>query len=392
MWLSRSSGGRPMSRMCCSQAGRMSISRSSAPAAAASAPRALQGAGGRAEARHGHGEDARARQAQEVERPHADEKGEGRVEAPGQAEDDALHPHVLEAPGEAGGLDREDLAAPLVERRGVGGDERVRVDASARGGGAAARAPGRGRPSGRRGRPVDRVGEGGLARALDAQPLHVHVGHHELAVPAEALPLGEQDAVLGDHQVAAEDEVGRGLVDAGVGVDVGGERPARLLAHELAAVLGLGHEVVRGRGVEQHGGARDRVARARGDRRPEVLADLDGEGDAGVLRQLEQEVRAEGGRLAGEAHLALARLARRGEPALLVVLLVAGEERLRHDAQDPARLEDRRRVEEPAALEHRQAERPRRWAGAAVSRRTRSSARSAPPTSVVRLKKRSPQV
>ncbi len=184
------------------------------------------------------------------------------------------------------------------------------------------------------------------------QALDVHVGHDQLALPAEALPLGEENAVLGDQQVAAEDEVGRGLVDAGVGEDVGGEGAAGLLAHELPAVLGLGHEVVRGRGVQDDGGARDRVARAGRDRGPEVLADLDREGDPGVLRQPEEEVRAEGGRLAGQAHLALARLARRREPAFLVVLLVAGEEGLRHHPQDPARLEDRRGVEEAAALQH----------------------------------------
>ena len=319
------------------------------------APRALQGAGGRAEPGHGHREDAGAREAQEVEGPHADEEGEGRVEPPGEAEDDTLHPHVLDPPGEAGGLDREDLAAPLVEGRGVGGDERVRVHRPHEpvGRGRGHGVEGHGAVGGKGG--VDRVGERGLARTLDAQPLDVHVGHHELALAAEALALGEEDAVLGHEQVAAEDEVGRGLVDAGVRVDVRRERAARLLAHELPAVLGLGHEVVRGRRVQQHGGARDRVARARGDRRPEVLADLDGEGDPGVLRELEEEVRAEGGRLAGEAHLGLAGLARRGEPPLLVVLLVAGEERLGHDPEDPARLQHRRRVEEPASLEHRQA-------------------------------------
>ncbi len=216
------------------------------------------------------------------------------------------------------------------------------------------------RPVGR-GVVVDRVGERGLPRALDAQALHVDVGHDQLAVPPEALPLGEQHAVLGDQQVAAEDEVGRGLVDARVGVDVGGERAARLLAHQLAAVLGLGHEVVRGRGVQEDGGARDRVARAGRDRGPEVLADLDGEGHPGVLRQLEQEVRAEGNGLAGEAHLGLARLARGREPPLLVVLLVPGEEGLRHDPEDPARLQHRRRVEESAALRAPAGRRPRPW-------------------------------
>ena len=239
---------------------------------------------------------------------------------------------------------------------------------------------------------MDGVGERGLPRALDAQALDVHVDHDQLAVAPEALPLGEQDAVLGDQQVAAEDEVGRRLVDAGVGVDVGGERAAGLLAHQLAAVLGLGDEVVRGRGVQDHGGARDGVMRAGRDRGPEVLADLDGEGDPGLLRQLEQQVRAEGAVWPARRSSPLERLARRGEPALLVVLLVAGQEGLRHDAEQPARLEHRRGVEEPAPAGAPAAPRPPPWRAGRCSRSTRSSARSAPPTRVVRLKKRSPQV
>ena len=118
-------------------------------------------------------------------------------------------PHVLEPPGEAGGLDREDLAAALVEGGGVGGDEGVGVHGpdepvGLRGG------------HGRQGdravggaRAVDGVGEGRLAGALDPQALDVHVGHHEVAVAPEALALGEEDAVLRDQQVPPEDEVGR---------------------------------------------------------------------------------------------------------------------------------------------------------------------------------------
>ena len=79
-------------------------------------PGALEGARGGAEARHGDGEDARPGQAEQVEGAGADEEGERRVEAAREAEDDPLHPDVLEPPREAGGLDREDLAAALVER------------------------------------------------------------------------------------------------------------------------------------------------------------------------------------------------------------------------------------------------------------------------------------
>ncbi len=144
-------------------------------------------------------------------------------------------------------------------------------------------------------------------------------------------------------------------MDAGVGVGVGRERAPGLLAHELAAVLRLADEVVRGRGVQDHGCARDRVARAGRDRGPQVLADLDRERDRGLVGLLEEQVGPERHRVPREAQLAAARLARRGEPALLVVLLVTRQKRLRHDAEQAPRLEHGRRVEEPIPLQHRQA-------------------------------------
>ena len=68
----------------------------------------------------------------------------------------------------------------------------------------------------------DRVGEGGLPRALDQQALHVHVGDQELALAAEALALGQQGRVLGDQELAAEDDVGGGLVHAAGGFTAAG--------------------------------------------------------------------------------------------------------------------------------------------------------------------------
>jgi hypothetical protein len=201
---------------------------------------------------------------------------------------------------------------------------------------------------------VNGVGERGLPRALDAQALQVDVARHEVAVALEALALREQHAVLRDHQVPAEHDVGRRLVDAGVGVHVRGERPARLLAYELAAILGFPHEVVRRRRVQDHRRPRHGVARARRDRRPEVLADLDGERHARLVAQLEQQVGPEGSGLPREPHVCFARLARGREPALLVVLLVARQKRLGHDAQDAPALQHGRGVEEPVALQHRQ--------------------------------------
>ena len=75
-----------------------------------------------------------ARQAEEVEGADGDEQGERRVEAAGEPEDHAAQARVLEALREAGGLDREDLEAALVERARVLGDEGMRIDGAARAG------------------------------------------------------------------------------------------------------------------------------------------------------------------------------------------------------------------------------------------------------------------
>ena len=137
---------------------------------------------------------------------------------------------------------------------------------------------------------------------------------------------------------AAEDHVGGRLVDAGVGVDVRGEGAARLLAHQLPPVVGLGHEVVRGREVEEDGGPRHRVAAARRDRGPEVLADLDREDDAAARRQARTGGRGRKG-TRWPATVASSDTASRAEaePALLVVLLVVRQEALGDDAQESAR-------------------------------------------------------
>ena len=167
-------------------------------------------------------------------------------------------------------------------------------------------------------------------------------------------PLGQEHPVLRHHQVAVEDEVRRRLVHAGVGVHVARQRTARLLTHQLPPVLGLGHEVRRSRRVQKHRGPGHGVEAAGWNRRPEVLADLNGQGHAGLVRDLEEKVDPEGAGLATESDLALPRLSRRGEPALLVVLLVSGQVGLGHHAEDLAVLDDGCRIVEPSLLLDRQ--------------------------------------
>ena len=178
-----------------------------------------------------------------------------------------------------------------------------------------------------------------------------------MALALEPFAFGEEDAVLRDHEVAAEDDVGGRLVDPGVGVDVGGEGAARLLADQLAPIVGLGHEVVGGGQVQEHGGAFDRVVARRRDGRPEVFADLDREHDPGRVRQGEEEDAPKGARLAGEGRLVGHRVPGRREPALLVVLLVVRQEGLGDEPEQTARLADGGDVEEPAVQGHGQAAR-----------------------------------
>ena len=211
---------------------------------------------------------------------------------------------------------------------------------------------------------MDGVGEGGLDHPLDHEPLRVDVGEDEVAVAPVALPFGEENAVLRDHEVAPEDDVGGRLVDPGVGVHVGGESAARLLADELAPIVRLGHEIVGGGEVQDHGGAGDRVMARRGDGRPEVLAHLGGEHDFGGVLEREQEVGAEGHALPRDRGLVGDRVPGRGEPTLLVVLLVVGNEGLGDEPQETALLAKGRDVEEAAVQGHGQSDRDhRRQAG-----------------------------
>ena len=316
--------------------------------------RVVERARGGAEAGHGHGQDPRPRQAEQVEGPRRDEERERRVEAAREPQRDAAQARVLETLRQPRGLDREDLLAALVEGGGIRGDERVPLELPDQAVWRRGRDGSEGHLAVIAGQGMHAFGEGRLPHALHEEALGVHVGHDQLAVAAEALALREHGRVLGDEEVAAEDDVGRGLVDAGVGIDVGGDGAARLHLHQLAAVFRLAHEVVRRRGAQQHGGPRHGVEAARRHGRPEVLADLHPQAHARLRLEREQQARAEGRRRPRQHHLAAGGFSRRREPALLVVLLVARQVGLRDDTQQPAGLDDRGRIEESPLERHGQ--------------------------------------
>ena len=206
----------------------MSISRRVAPSAPRQLPRVLERAAGGAEAGHGHRQHARARQLQQVERAHAHEQRQGRVEAAREAERDLRAGRCARAgaPGRPSGWRRSPGSA---RRASPGRAARTARDRSRAPAGAAWAA---GSPRGRRGGSgrssvVGRVGERGQAHALDrAAAPRRRRSPSSSPSRRKRCALGQERAVLGDQQLPAEDEVGRRLVHAAVGVDVGGRRRA----------------------------------------------------------------------------------------------------------------------------------------------------------------------
>jgi hypothetical protein len=149
--------------------------------------------------------------------------------------------------------------------------------------------------------------------------------------------------------MASEYYVGGGLVYAAGSVHVGRHATAGLIHHQLPSVLGLTHDFVAGRQVDQHRGAGQRLCRARRRRHPKVFADLHAEHEpVGILRG-EEAVRPEGDDGPEDANFAAPRGRGAGEPSALVKLLVIRNERLGDEAEELAPVDHRRAIEELVA-------------------------------------------
>lgn len=91
-------------------------------------------------------------------------------------------------------------------------------------------------------------------------------------------------------------------------------------------------------------------------RRPEVLADLDVEGEVRMIGRREDDVFAEADVFAAERDDVSRSIDRAGEVALLVILAIVRQEALRHDAQDVAAVNHDGAVEQCAARADRRAD------------------------------------
>ena len=291
-----------------------------------------------------------------------DDQRVGGVQAAGDA-DDHLRPADRGQPLlQAADLDVVGLVAVLGEPVRVGGHEREPLDARGA-------APGR-RPAGRAWKPTRRkssgapgvgaavVVEGAHPQPLLPQQVEVHVGDGDRVAEREALGLGQQRAVLVDHGLAVPGQVGGRLARA---------RPRRRRRRPGSATDAERHSSLRSsarpdrdraaRQVDQHRGAGQRGLGARRDRDPHVLADLRVQHQPRHVLGREQQVDAERHGLRRPTRIAPAALVLAGgDLPPLVELAVVRQVGLRHDAEDPAAVDDHRAVVDPVPVAQRRAD------------------------------------
>ena len=281
------------------------------------------------EAGHGEAEDGRARQVELVAGLGGDDQGMGRIEPARDADDEMLAAGRLEAADQALHLDVERLVAILIELLGPVGDvgeaAQRALEADVGEAGLVLEADAAEARLGMAGG-AGIVVEGAVAHPLEPEPLDVDVGDGELGAPVEAAGLGEQFAELVDRALAVPGEIGRALARPGGGEDIGGEAAAGLAGAEQFALVGLADRDVRGGEVGEDQGAGQRADGRGRLRRPIILANLDMEDEVGEIVGGEDEVGAERHVLPGDLDLQPVEADAGGEPALLIIFAVIGQD------------------------------------------------------------------
>lgn len=203
------------------------------------------------------------------------------------------------------------------------------------------------------------LGEGAALAALEAQPLDVHVGDGEGALPGKTLILREHAPVFIDARIAGEHEIGGRFAIARARIEVAAQASRALLADQFAAIAMLGDQFVGGGGIDDH----QRAAHAEFGRRrrghPQIFAKLDAEGEQPAV---ENQIPADRDGLPAERH-AFRRGMPRLEPALLVEFAAARQMRFRHNAENAPTADGDGAVIQPSADFKRQTDDKRRAHG-----------------------------
>ena len=156
-----------------------------------------------------------------------------------------------------------------------------------------------------------------------------------------------------DHRLPVPGQVRRALTPSRRCENIRGHGARGLAGAKNGALFRLADDDVGGGQVQQDTRTGERLARRGRQRRPEVLADLDGEGELRAIFGVEDQGRGELNSSAVQAHVPVAGVASRRKPALLVVLTVVGEIGLRHDRDRLAVSQHHRAVVEGVAIAKR---------------------------------------
>ncbi len=191
---------------------------------------------------------------------------------------------------------------------------------------------------------------------LQPQAGQVDVGDEQPRLVGKPLRCRQLIAELVDQALPVPGHVVGALTRSRGAEDVGAGRAQGLRRAQQRPVTGLPHHDVGGRQVCQDQRPGQRCGGGGRGGRPEVLADLHADDRVVDVGGAEQQVGAEGHPFARRLDLQARDAGAGGEPALLVVLAVVGQERLRDHAEHSAAMDGYRAVVQPTAAQQRGAD------------------------------------
>ena len=201
-----------------------------------------EGRAARREAGHGPGEDVATRKTQPIHCLRRNDQGMGRVEPPGDPDDQLLDPRALQPLHQAVNLDVVGLVTALLADGGVEGHVRKALDAPLQGDLPLRHGKGKGDSTQARDLVTMHrhgVAEGGRPHPVLHQPLEIKVGQQHLLLRREPCGLGQPFVVLVNDRLPIPGKVGRRLPWTGGGIEVGRDALSGLSSAEVAAIVGL---------------------------------------------------------------------------------------------------------------------------------------------------------
>ena len=193
-----------------------------------------------------------------------------------------------------------------------------------------------------------------LPHALGKKTTDIDIGERQLRFVGKARRLGENVALLADQRFSVPREVRRRLALPRRRIEIGRKAARRMRSAERLAIVGFADDRIRRREIEQHGRARQRGARRRGNGNPYVLANFRVDHESGKIRRFEKRIGAEGRGLSGDGDVLARNKSAGREVALFVKLAIIRQIDLgRHGEHAAAQDRHGAIIETPAMAQRR---------------------------------------